>query len=535
MTALPATASGKAVTTVSRSISRLLRTHPFFGSLALRLPIQSDGSIETIATDGVSLYINPQWAQETETWHLDTAVARIVYACTLKHHTRRRSRDPEIWQLASQLVTHDMLDESGFRLPPGAESLSGHSVESAYEKILRDNPPTPAPQPQPQPEPQPSDQADPSDDSAGDPNNAATDSTDTSPAPENPADQSASQSDNQPSAGDPSPATPGPESSPPAGAQPNPDTDSQRGQASDTPDTTPDRPARSGDSGSPCEPTAENPNQDATGATGQPDPRVQQKQQERQSAGKDPSGTGCVLDSPPQSPSSGSKPDNSGLTPTPEQIRSHEQHWDKSAHQSAAFATAQGNFPTSLTEQIRSLHNTKLDWRALLREYATEARDDDYSWSHPSRRFLGENLYLPGPHSEDDIQSIVVVIDTSSSIKSEVLQRIWSEIHAYANDYETEEIRVIQVDYLIRENVTYHHLDLPLEIDIKGRRRTDFRPAFAWLASQKIKPVALIYLTDLICDKYPDKHPKYPVIWLNWHPPLLERRRPPFGKVIDVV
>ena len=35
-------------------------------------------------------------------------------ACALKHHTRRGERDPERWQMASQLVTHALIRDAGF-------------------------------------------------------------------------------------------------------------------------------------------------------------------------------------------------------------------------------------------------------------------------------------------------------------------------------------------------------------------------------------------------------------------------------------
>ena len=61
---------------------------------------------------------------DTEADLVKTALARIVTACALKHHTRRRDRDPQVWQLASQLVTHPILIDAGFTLPEGARMLA---------------------------------------------------------------------------------------------------------------------------------------------------------------------------------------------------------------------------------------------------------------------------------------------------------------------------------------------------------------------------------------------------------------------------
>ena len=59
----------------------------------------------------------------------------MVLACALKHHTRRAERDPERWQRASQLVTHGLLRDAGFTLPPDAEAWDGISVEEAYDRL----------------------------------------------------------------------------------------------------------------------------------------------------------------------------------------------------------------------------------------------------------------------------------------------------------------------------------------------------------------------------------------------------------------
>ncbi|MDE0100876.1 MAG: hypothetical protein OXN89_00705, partial [Bryobacterales bacterium] len=63
---------------------------------------------------------------------IETAMARVVMACALKHHTRRRGRDPERWQTASQLVTHALLRDAGFTLPPDAEAWEDLSVDLLY-------------------------------------------------------------------------------------------------------------------------------------------------------------------------------------------------------------------------------------------------------------------------------------------------------------------------------------------------------------------------------------------------------------------
>ena len=119
----------------SDCVTELLRKQPFFGSLALRLPLRADPSRETLASDGHEIRYSPKWVADTDSHVIETAMARVVMACALKHHTRRGERDPERWQLASQLVTHALLRDSGFALPPDAEAWDGVSVEQAYDRL----------------------------------------------------------------------------------------------------------------------------------------------------------------------------------------------------------------------------------------------------------------------------------------------------------------------------------------------------------------------------------------------------------------
>ena len=120
---------------VSDCVTELLRKQPFFGSLVLRLPLRPDFSRETLATDGHEIRYSPRWVAETDSHLIETAMARVVMACALKHHTRRGERDPERWQMASQLVTHALIRDAGFTLPPDAQAWDGLTVEQAYNRL----------------------------------------------------------------------------------------------------------------------------------------------------------------------------------------------------------------------------------------------------------------------------------------------------------------------------------------------------------------------------------------------------------------
>ncbi len=120
---------------ISDCVTGLLQKQPFFGSLVLRLPLCADPTRKTLASDGHEIRYSPGWVAETDAHLIETAMARVVMACALKHHTRRRGRNPERWQTASQLVTHALLRDAGFTLPPEAEAWEDLSVEQAYDRL----------------------------------------------------------------------------------------------------------------------------------------------------------------------------------------------------------------------------------------------------------------------------------------------------------------------------------------------------------------------------------------------------------------
>ncbi len=126
---------GESARRMSDCVTELLRKQPFFGSLVLRLPLRADPTRKTLASDGQEIRYSPGWVAETDAHLIETAMARVVMACALKHHTRRGERHPERWQTASQLVTHALLRDAGFTLPPEAEAWEDLSVEQAYDRL----------------------------------------------------------------------------------------------------------------------------------------------------------------------------------------------------------------------------------------------------------------------------------------------------------------------------------------------------------------------------------------------------------------
>ena len=502
---------------VSRCVTALLREQPFFGSLALRLPIRADAGRETLASDGREIRYAPDWVARTDAHAVEAAIARVVLACALKHHTRRGARDPDRWQRASQLVTHGLLRDAGFTLPPGAEAWDGISVEEAYDRL-------------PEPEPDGSDDGgDPSPDTGA--GGASQDSDESSPG--GAGDDSDDASGDAREDDDGSKA--GTDKNDGSGDGEGDDSDGDTGPAGSGADAEEDdrEPGDDGTDDGPGQDDGSRQGGDDNGTDGQSGPengRQQPGSEDDASQSRDPAGTGEVMDAPAGAAESG----DGDAGPSARDIAAEEQAWDEAMHQAASLARAEGRMPGAVEETVRGAHAGSLDWRTLLRRFMTDAAKRDYSWSVPNRRFIDGGLYLPSIRSEG-IETVAFIIDVSSSLPTPTLAEFWAELREVAAEIRPESVIVLQVDTVLQDAAEHSADDLPDEIVVKGRGGTDYRPGFAWLERQGIEPGVCLYFTDMECSDYPEAEPAFPVLFCDYGDEDSPWRHPaPWGERIPI-
>ncbi|MYH30228.1 MAG: hypothetical protein F4137_15570 [Acidobacteria bacterium] len=483
---------------VSRCVTALLREQPFFGSLALRLPIRADDARETLASDGREIRYAPDWVARTDAHAVEAAIARVVLACALKHHTRRGARDPERWQRASQLVTHGMLRDAGFTLPPDAEAWDGISVEEAYDRL-------------PEPEPDTSGDGGADDENGGhspddDAGGTKTGLDDSSPGSEDDDADDASGDSPEGDGGN----LDGPDQADGSGDGEGDDSDGDTGP--DCSGADPEDGDREPDDDGPGQDDGSRQGGDDNGTDGQSGPEKGGQHPDGEDDGsqsRDPAGTGEVMDAPAGVAESG----DGDAGPSARDIAAEEQAWDEAMHQAASLAKAEGRMPGAVEETVRGAHAGTLDWRTLLRRFMTDAAKRDYSWSVPNHRFIDGGLYLPSIRS-DGIETIAFIIDVSSSLPTPTLAAFWAELREVAAEIRPESVIVLQVDTVLQDAAEHSADDLPDGIVVKGRGGTDYRPGFAWLEEQGIEPGVCLYFTDMECSDYPDAEPAFPVLWI---------------------
>lgn len=206
-----------------------------------------------------------------------------------------------------------------------------------------------------------------------------------------------------------------------------------------------------------------------------------------------------------------------------------EQDWKVAMTQAAQSAKMQGNLSADLARLVDAWVNPKAPWQDLLRRFVELSARNDYSWVPPSRRYLSQGYYLPSLRSEE-LPAIVIAVDTSGSVTDEELKQYAGEISGILETWDTT-IHVVYADSKYQGSQVFTREDLPLKLDAKGGGGTDFRPAFKWVENEGLEPAALIYLTDMECNRWPTD-PGYPVLWAKigrW-----PGRKAPFGEVVEI-
>jgi predicted metal-dependent peptidase len=126
------------VVRIQKARTTLLLDHPFFGSLLFRLGARSRSSIATMATDGVSLFFNPDFVDTLSAAELAGVLAHEVMHPALQHHTRRGDRNPKLWNMACDFAINPMLVDAGLTLPKDVlldPRFRGLSAERIYNLL----------------------------------------------------------------------------------------------------------------------------------------------------------------------------------------------------------------------------------------------------------------------------------------------------------------------------------------------------------------------------------------------------------------
>ncbi len=123
---------------ISASLLRLRMKTPFLGTLAMFARFVSSTLIPTAATDGREIFINQQFLSSLPSAQQDGVLLHELLHAALLHPLRLRERQPELWNIAADIVVNGTILQEGFELPPGGlrdMRLEHLSVEEVYELL----------------------------------------------------------------------------------------------------------------------------------------------------------------------------------------------------------------------------------------------------------------------------------------------------------------------------------------------------------------------------------------------------------------
>jgi len=129
--------ANKALSRAKVQLMRLPNT-VFYVSILLSLKQVWTEDIETAATDGKSLLINPTWFMSLQDTHRIALLAHEVLHVALGHITRRGDRHPKVFNVAADHVINLSLKAAGYTLPPNGycnDRFTNMSTEQVYSVL----------------------------------------------------------------------------------------------------------------------------------------------------------------------------------------------------------------------------------------------------------------------------------------------------------------------------------------------------------------------------------------------------------------
>jgi len=168
--------------------------------------------------------------------------------------------------------------------------------------------------------------------------------------------------------------------------------------------------------------------------------------------------------------------------------------------QAMGAAQKQGNIPASFLEVIREVIRPKIDLETLLHTYMTESFFDKQSdFSRPNRRFIHQEIYLPGYRQEHNRLNLYIALDRSMSISRDTFSKFLGIIDSVLRLSTDFKVTVIPFDDEVDKEkiVTYDAQALKPEVAFeKGNGGTMFEPVLTYLSTAEEASATLMVLSD---------------------------------------
>ena len=182
---------------------------------------------------------------------------------------------------------------------------------------------------------------------------------------------------------------------------------------------------------------------------------------------------------------------------TPQEVREMEQQVAAALQQGALLASKTG---TGNSRVLSELLEPRVDWRSRLQDYVlsfTRGRGVS-TWRKPNRHTLAHGLYLPGQVAER-LGVLVVAVDTSGSISSELLRSFLTEIAAIMTLMSPESVHLMYWDTTVCADEQYDettYASMPYATKPQGGGGTVASCVPRYMQEYGIAPDLAIIFTD---------------------------------------
>jgi predicted metal-dependent peptidase len=159
-----------------------------------------------------------------------------------------------------------------------------------------------------------------------------------------------------------------------------------------------------------------------------------------------------------------------------------------------------GKMSGNRSRAVEELLEPKIDWREQMRDFVTSVckNKDKSSWRRPSRRFIGQNIYMPSLIGEA-VGKLVIAIDTSGSIGQQELTEFLTEVKSICDEVSPEAVELLYWDSSVAAHETYRQGDYEAMISMTkpaGGGGTTVGCVNQYIKDKLLSPEAVVILTD---------------------------------------
>jgi predicted metal-dependent peptidase len=201
--------------------------------------------------------------------------------------------------------------------------------------------------------------------------------------------------------------------------------------------------------------------------------------------------------------------------------------WDYAANLAKERAVKRSMAPLGMERFAKKIKTNNIDWKFELYNAINRHMRNNYAFMPPNKKHIYRGVALPSLAS--DTLSLIVAIDTSGSIKEDILGAFIGEFKSIMQNFPSVSIELLIADAKVHSHHSFiggDEMDFPL----KGGGGTDYRPVFEYVDANLPMSSMLLYFTDGE-GIFPRIPPPYEVIWALSQ----KKNKIPFGRPLLIL